>query len=428
MKTFIDFFAGCGGFRHGMELAGHKCVGFCEFDKYAVMSYTIMHLATQEQLKYIESIPAPLKKDGNRNLKERQKEILKNEYRNGEWYANDIRAVEARNMPRADMWLFGAPCQDFSIAGARRGLDGDRSGLVREVFRLVSELPEEDRPQYLIYENVKGMLSSNNGWDFACVQTEMESLGYDVEYQLLNSKDFGVPQNRERVFTIGHLRGRRTGKVFPVSGTASENNISIAGRLQGKRRQRNDVLSPDGLSTCLDTMQGGGHEPKVAIIGNVNPSRKGMNGNVFDSKGLSPTLTTNKGEGSKVAIPVLTPEIVNKRQNGRRFKENGDPSFTLTAQDKHGVAIYQKPRGYNKGGLHDKAPTLSSNSYQENNYLVNDMRIRKLTPKECFRLQAWEDIYFDRAQLVNSDSQLYKQAGNQVTVSVVYEIGKRLIN
>jgi len=443
MKTFIDLFAGCGGFRHGMELAGHKCVGFCEFDKYAVMSYTIMHLATREQLKYIESIPAPLKKDGNRNLKERQKEILKDEYRNGEWYANDIRAVEARNMPRADMWLFGAPCQDFSIAGARRGLNGDRSGLVREVFRLVGELLEEDRPQYLIYENVKGMLSSNNGWDFACVQTEMESLGYDVEYQLLNSKDFEVPQNRERVFTIGHLRGRGTGKVFPIGGTTSENSVAVIAKSdQFGHEQNGRIYSTDGISPCLNGIgNGGNHEPKIAIVGNVNPSGKGMNGNVFDPKGLSPTLTTNKGEGNKVAIPVLTPGRANKRQNGRRFKEDGEPMFTLTSQDRHGVAVYDL---YNKKLRKDGiCGTLTSNGNtstthcgsfgimqepKENNVLPNEVRMRKLTPRECFRLQAWEDIYFDRAQLVNSDSQLYKQAGNQVTVSVVYEIGKRLVD
>lgn len=125
-------------------------------------------------------------------------------------------------------------------------------------------------------------------------------------------------------------------------------------------------------------------------------------------------------------IPVMTPDRPNKRQNGRRFKENGDEMFTLTAQDRQGVAIIQRPRGYNKGGLHNEAPTLTGNSWQQNNFATDGMRIRRLTPRECFRLQGFPDEYFDRAAAVNSDSQLHKQAGNSVTVNVIYEIAKRL--
>ena len=203
---FIDWFAGVGGFRRGMELAGHKCVGFCEWDKFAAASYISMHLITDEQRERLAKMP----------LKQRQKEILKNEYRNGEWYASDIRYVRADDVPDAECWCFGAPCQDFSVAGKRAGLDGDRSSLVREIFRLVREKGAENQPEWLIYENVKGMLSSNRGWDFLAIILEMEQLGYDVEWQLLNSKHFGVPQNRERVFIIGHFRGEPTEKVFPI--------------------------------------------------------------------------------------------------------------------------------------------------------------------------------------------------------------------
>lgn len=205
---FIDWFAGVGGFRRGMELAGHQCVGFCEYDKFAVMSYTAMHLASPEQLERLAKMP----------MKERQVEILKEEYRSGEWYADDIRRVDAGDIPRADCWCFGAPCQDFSNAyTARRGLDGDRSSLVREIFRLVREMREEDRPEWLIYENVKGMLSSNRGFDFLAILLELDECGYDIEWQILNSKDFGVPQNRERVYTVGHLRRYGERKVFPLA-------------------------------------------------------------------------------------------------------------------------------------------------------------------------------------------------------------------
>lgn len=171
---FLDLFAGVGGFRRGMELAGHECVGFCEWDKFAAASYTSMHLITEEQRSRLAGM----------DLKARQKEILKEEYRNGEWYSADVRLIRSDNVPRADCWCFGAPCQDFSIAGQRKGLGGDRSSLVREVFRVLGELKEEDRPEWLIYENVKGMLSSNRGFDFLAILLELDELGYDIEWQV----------------------------------------------------------------------------------------------------------------------------------------------------------------------------------------------------------------------------------------------------
>lgn len=208
---FIDWFAGIGGFRRGMELAGHKCVGFCEFDKYAVASYTSMHLITEEQREYLETL----------DLRKRQKEILKEEYRNGEWYADDIRRVDAGSIPKADCWCFGAPCQSFSIAGLREGLDG-KSGLISEIFRLLSELSEEDRPEWLIYENVKGMLSSNKGFDFLAILSEMDEYGYDAEWQTIDSRFFNVPQHRERVYTIGHSRRFGFRQILPVGCSCPE--------------------------------------------------------------------------------------------------------------------------------------------------------------------------------------------------------------
>ena len=154
---FIDWFAGIGGFRRGMELAGHECVGFCEFDKYAVMSYTSMHLLTDEQRDYLQSM----------DLKSRQKEILKEEYRNGEWYANDIRRVYAGDIPDADCWCFGFPCQDISVAGKQLGFKGNRSSLFFRVMYLIGQFKEEEKPEWIFIENVKNLLSVNGGWDFA---------------------------------------------------------------------------------------------------------------------------------------------------------------------------------------------------------------------------------------------------------------------
>lgn len=145
---------------------------------------------------------------------------------------------------------------------------------------------------------------------------------------------------------------------------------------------------------------------------------------------VTPTIDTdcrNNLTRKQTCCAVLTPDREEKRQNGRRIKEPGEPSFTLTAQDRHGVAIYQRPHGYNKGGMHDVAPALSISAWQENNLLANGIRIRRLTPRECWRLQGFPDEYFDKARAAGiSNTQLYKQAGNGVTVNVARAIGERL--
>ena len=414
---FIDFFAGIGGFRKGMELAGHKCVGFCEFDKFATASYISMHLLTQKQRESLEKVP----------LKKRQKEILKEEYRNGEWYANDIRRVYARDIPRADCWCFGFPCQDISVAGKQIGFQGNRSSLFFRVMYLIGQLEEENKPTYLFVENVKNLLNVNGGWDFARLLAEMDREGYDAEWQVLNSKDFGVPQNRERCFIIGHLRGRSTAKVFPVEGTDGENSVQIVGHKDGYRRNT-QVFAPE----ALDTGQGGHHVTLPCFIdlcyegSQMTEQARCLKARYY--KGMA----NHAGQDSGIAIPVLTPDRAEKRQNGRRFKDDGEPMFTLTGQDRHGIAIEVKEATAN---------TLDTSCNQGIFVQVSDelivyavwyeklhcyIAIRKLTPKECFRLQGWADDYFEKAAFVNSDSQLYKQAGNGVTVNVICEIAKKL--
>lgn len=510
---FIDFFAGIGGFRKGMELAGHKCIGFCEFDKFATASYISMHLLTDEQRKALEDIP----------IKQRQKEILKEEYRNGEWYANDIRRVYAGDIPRADCWCFGFPCQDISVAGKQAGFQGNRSSLFFRVMYLIGQLKEEDKPTYLFVENVKNLLSVNGGWDFARLLIEMEQGGYDAEWQVLNSKDYEVPQNRERCFIIGHLRGRSTSKIFPIEGTDGKNSVSLNlfGCLNGRNSQRDRVYSDDGLAPTISTKPGGNTKPKVSIkiIGEINSSQDGK---ILSTDGIANCHSAGHGNNPKIAIPVLIPDRVEKRQNGRRFKENGETMFTLTSQDRHGVAVepigiltnvrteYGKEirKDYESGKLdisrheflaneiREDGITNTLSTVQKDNQLavkvagttkqgysecrvgidavnlsvqgsktrrgrvvkevantldtscnqgifvkVSDelivyavwyekyqcyIAIRKLTPCECFRLQGWSDDYFEKAKFVNSDSQLYKQAGNGVTVSVIKAIAEKL--
>ncbi len=393
---FLDLFAGIGGFRLGMESAGHECIGFCEIDKFARTSYKAIHDTT------------------------------------GEVEMHDITTISdefIRGIGSVDVICGGFPCQAFSVAGKRKGFEDTRGTLFFEIARFASIL----RPRYLFLENVKGLLNHEGGATFETILRALDELGYDVEWQVLNSKDY-VPQNRERVFIIGHLRGERTRKVFPFerkNGTTAKNNIKPINNSKKTREllnfdSTNRFYDVNGISPCLNTMQGGDREPKIAVVGNVNPSGSGMNGQVYSSNGLAPTLTTNKGEGAKIAIPVLTTDRIEKRQNGRRFKDDGEEMFTLTAQDKHGVAIIQKSRGYNDGGIYKVAPTVTSNSWHENNFLKDSIRIRKLTPRECWRLQGFPDWAFDKAKEVNSDSQLYKQAGNSVTVPVIADIASRL--
>ncbi len=293
---FLDLFAGIGGFRLGMESAGHECIGFCEIDKFARASYKAIHDTK------------------------------------GEIELHDITTVSddtIRGIGSVDIICGGFPCQAFSIAGNRRGFEDTRGTLFFEIARFASIL----RPKYLFLENVKGLLNHENGVTFETIISTLDELGYNVEWQVLNSKNFGVPQNRERVFIIGHLRRERTRRIFLLSG-------------------KNQSTS----------------NQSVMKIGNINPSGNGMNGEVYQADGLAPTLTTNKGEGQKIAI----------------------------------------------------------NSYHENNHLSDGFRIRKLTPKECWRLQGFPDWTFDKAQEVNSNSQLYKQAGNSVTVNVIAAIAKEL--
>lgn len=424
---FIDFFAGIGGMRLGLERAGHKCVGWCEFDKFARRSYAAIHNT------------------------------------DGEWTASDIRAIgHVQFPPRADVWTFGFPCQDISAAGKQRGLAGERSGLFYEIIRLLAGTRAEDRPKWIIAENVKNLLSIGRGFDFARVLCALGEVGYECEWQLLNSKDFGVPQNRERVFIVGHLGGIGARKVFPIRPADGENPCKLQELTKNVGRSKR-LYSPDGISCMLSAVGGGGGEKTGLYAIDMSYKSSGVTDLAFALQSRynkGPCGRPRETTGVLVA-PVLTPEREEKRQNGRRMKEPGEPMFTLTAQDRHGVAIVQRGHGFNAGGEHDIAPALTCASYHENNMVkvsglytncrddfyrgplkglsrtlkgskhdaavTDGVRIRKLTPRECWRLQGFPDDYFDRAVAAGvSDSQLYKQAGNAVTVNVAEAIGKRL--
>lgn len=351
---FIDMFAGIGGFHLGMEQAGHTCVGWIEWDKFARQSYQAIH--------DVEGI----------------------------WNASDIRTVRASELPRADCWCFGFPCQDISVAGKQKGFTaGKRSSLFFTVTGLIRDLEEEDRPSYLLIENVKNLLSINRGFDFLKLQIELDEIGYDVEWSVLDSAEV-VPQHRERIFIVGHLRGRRTQQVFPIA--------------QDDREVNRRADATNTLTTRYGEAQGSGsyvaesEPPKVKQAGNLmNTKYFGGNpqpGRVYDPSGISPTLSTMQGGGRE-------PKII------------------------------ANPHGYNKGGVRTISPTVTAGSFKDNNFVQTNilagLRIRKLTPLECWRLQGFPDWAFTRAREAGlSDSQLYKQAGNSVTVPVIKAIAERM--
>lgn len=381
---FIDFFSGIGGFHSGLEKAGMECVGWCEFDKFAQASYRAIY--------------------DTDNL----------------WFGSDVTKVKGKDLPKADLWTFGFPCQDVSIAGKQKGLkEGTRSGLFYEIMRLIDEC-EENKPKWLVCENVKNLLSIDGGTGFLNVISEMAERGYSVQWKVYNSKNYGVPQNRERVYIVGYHGERGSGNLLPIP------------------RENGDATS--GVTTRAESSFIDLSKQKVRI---TNNSRCLI---ARYTSGITNQAAVNSGVISVRAI--LTPDRVDKRQNGRRLKEEGEPAFTLTSQDRHGVLIKTATKqGYTMAEIGDGIDLAYPDSEtrrgrvqpQRSNTLTTSdnlgvlvdnepIRIRKLTPKECWRLQGFEDEQYEKAAAINSNSQLYKQAGNAVTVNVVEEIGKHIMN
>ena len=382
---FLDLFAGIGGFRLGMEFAGHECIGFCEIDKFARASYKAIHNTE------------------------------------GEIELHDITRVtddEVRAIGAVDVICGGFPCQAFSIAGARRGFEDTRGTLFFEIARFASIL----KPKYLFLENVKGLLNHDKGNTFETILSALDELGYDVEWQVLNSKNFGVPQNRERVFIVGHLRGERTRNVFPIlrENAKSDNQqskIEIIGNTKNPNGTRKGtgsiVYNSNGLVGTL--LARDYKEPKQIAIPNeikkfgVLQPNFNQSGVVYDTDGIAPTIRAYQGGNLEPKIRVKE-----ATKQGYAEAEVGD-SINLS-----------HPNSKTRRGRVGKqiANTLLTGKSQ--GVVEPDFRIRKLTPRECWRLQGFPDWAFDKAQEVNSNSQLYKQAGNSVTVNVIAAIAERL--
>ncbi|WP_273710476.1 DNA cytosine methyltransferase [Leuconostoc mesenteroides] len=353
---FLDLFSGIGGFRLGLERSGHTPVGYVEIDKYARKSYQAMYNTDSE------------------------------------WTAEDIFKVTDEEWRKfngtVELIAGGFPCQSFSIAGKREGfLNRTKGTLFFEVARAVKQI----KPRFVFLENVKGLLNHDKGNTFRTILNTFDELGYDVEWRICNSKNFGVPQNRERVYIIGHLRADSGREVFPFfreDGEANPTNVKQVGNISesnsfGGNPQTGRVYSNDGLSPTLNTMQGGGREPKVMV---AKPH--------FGRLGKQAVKTANNNNFDTV--------LGSTQKNAA--KTDGTYSPTLTS-------------AMGMGGGQTPLLVKSKVPYS----------IRKLTPRETWRLQAFPDELFDKAQQAGlSDSQLYKQAGNSVTVNVIEYIGNLL--
>ena len=364
----LDLFSGIGGFHLGFERAGYEVTSwFSEVDKHAIAVY-------QNQFK-----------DAT--------------------YVGSVRDVRGGDLPRIDLVTFGSPCQDFSQAGGRRGLEGDRSSLIAEAIRLIGEC----RPRVFIWENVKGTFSSNDGADFAAIlQAFIDLGGYRLEWQLLNTSWF-LPQNRERVYLVGHLAEARGdyGGVFPIT-----KNDRLVNKSRREAEQQLQVAHT--LSSA---------EYKINLSANFIKVKSAKECGY---------------EEAEVGDSINLTAINSTTRRGRVGKQKAQTLDTLCEQ----AVVEPKIIGYTRDAkgkvtdrhLKDTAGTIHTSSGQGGNtdQFVQDYRIRRLTPIECERLQGFPDNHtlygsYEGKVKEMSNTQRYKQCGNAVTVDVVAEIAKRLL-
>jgi DNA (cytosine-5)-methyltransferase 1 len=404
----LDLFSGIGGFHLGFERAGYKVNAFfSEVDQHAIAVY-------------------------------------KHKFPNST-YVGSVTDVHGGDLPRIDLITFGSPCQDFSLAGKRKGMSGERSSLVSEAIRLIDEC----RPRVFVWENVKGTFSSNAGEDFAAIIQAFTDLGgYTLEWQLLNTAWF-LPQNRERIYLVGYLGRPRhyTGSVFPIT-EAGRKDISLEGTraavsktltARGQHdlhsglqlvevKYPSDVRGKDTMPTVRTggrssitakhswdiVIESGPHEVKQ--LNKLNESNNGtqpyMQNRVYDGDGIAPAVTQFANQ-MKVVEPNFTYEAANKIVRENEFYE-GEP----------------KALDFYNHSVRDDSPTLTDPKHN-NQGLFDGYRIRRLTPIECERLQGFPDNHtkygiVDGEVKEMANTHRYKQCGNAVTVDVVEAVAKQI--
>jgi len=341
----LDLFSGIGGFHLGFHNAGYKVNSyFSEVDKYAIQVY-------------------------QNNFKDAK-------------YVGSVTDVRGGDLPRIDLITFGSPCQDFSLAGKRKGMGGDRSSLITHAIRLIDEC----RPSLFIWENVKGTFSSNNGEDFwAIIQAFTNLGGYRLEWQLLNTKWF-LPQNRERIYLVGYLADGSGRQVFPIG----ENS----GQIDELQRQQGSAC------TVLARYEAGANGSYV--VERKQPAQEV----VLRVKSASRSREDGSGQ------PVIKYNYGQKSLNTTLEKEN------LSTDQVKALDLYNKK-------AQDDSPTLTE-PHHNSLRLYDRGNIRRLTPIECERLQGFPDDWTKvGTEGEISDSQRYKMCGNAVTSNVVSAIAER---
>ena len=347
-----------------------------------------------------------------------------------------------------DLIMHGSPCQDFSVAGKNAGGDkvsGTRSSLMYETLRIVEKL----KPKYVIWENVKNLLSAKHRHNFDAYLKRMTELGYVNYYQVLNAKDYGVPQNRERVFTVSILGDgdfkfpepiplekklkdvleRDVDKKYYLSSEKAKalkfSDISKTIRSSGRglldrhswdivkvgdldikgQDQIKRVYDPGGVSPTLSTMQGGNRQPKVMIVASRGRGENNEQHLEPRRDGMTNTITSVQKDNY---VAIKTANV-----KGYDLATDGD-GIDLAYPDS------KTRRGRVGHGVSKTLPTSDSQG------VMDGYRIRKLTPLECWRLMGFDDTDFHKAEKVNSNTQLYKQAGNSIVVNVLEAILKGL--
>ncbi len=404
MIRYFDMFAGIGGFRAGLTRAGgFQCIGHCEIDKYADASYRAIHTPGKEELYY-----------------------------------PDARTIDPDTMPDFELLCGGFPCQAFSTAGKRLGFEDSRGTLFFEIARLAAAR----RPPYLLLENVPGLLSHDKGRTFTAILSTLSDMGYGIEWMVLNSKDFGVPQSRRRVYIVCYLDRRCAGKILPVPSANRKALIQILDGPQGSR-----VYDANGIACTLTSGAGGkggktglylvGFNRKNGIVG-VRDTALALNASNF--KGLNRNQTQN---AVFVDLCAGNPKLT---ENARCLTSDyGKARMSNRSAEMSGVLLIKEAtkkgykeaapgdsvklgytRGNTKRGRVGKAFAHTLDTSCAQGIVESGGRIRRLMPRECLRLQGFGEDQIDRLLAITSDAQAYKQAGNSVTVNVIEAIGQNL--
>lgn len=483
MLKLLSLFTGIGAFEKALERLNidYELVGFSEIDKYAIKSYCAIHNVSE-----------------NKNL-------------------GDVVKIEIDKIPDFDLMSWGFPCQDISIAGRMEGIkEGTRSGLYYEGYKIL----KAKMPKISIIENVKNLTSQRFRSQFDSILSEISELGYNNYWKILNAKDYGVPQNRERVFIVSIRKDIDKGNfIFPspvtlnlklkdiledkvddkfyltengigrlikknnkllkdcqnpsisscliagyhkMSGNqnqyiAESNNVErVAGLFdtEKSKHQAGSVYNPNGISPTLTTMDNGGHKQPYILV--REGTKKGYTeAREGDSINYSyPNSTTKRGRvGKEVSQTILTspsmatvietpkPICLNNQKKqpslqDRIYDTEGIATAITASQFRPNIAERKMFNPYNQKEIKDIAPTqtttcgITSSSAavlisEDGNHF---MKIRKLTPLECWRLMGFDDEDFNKAKSVEiSDTQAYRQAGNSIVVNVLEAIFKNLL-